>query len=348
MGRKRVTAVSLPKHVHVVKRPSGAVSYYYQEYRNTPNEGPRIRLPADPTSPEFWRAIEKAIRGAESGAMSRMIDAYLASPKFGEKAASTQKEYSRYLAEVRDLWGDLDPRLLRPQHVAELRDKHGKTPAKANNLIATIAALYAWGRQRGFANENPADGIDRLEVGEYHPWTDDVWKIAMQSLRSELRLACIFALYTGQRLGDVLAMKLGDIRDNIITVKQAKTGKSLHIPLTAELKPIVAECRKRGAIYLISKPDGAPLNVDDFHAMWGREMRKEPQATIRQGGFVFHGLRKNACNNLLEASCTSKEVAAITGHSLAMVEHYAKEADQLRLAKSAISKLEGTHQKQDL
>ena len=37
----------------------------------------------------------------------------------------------------------------------------------------------------------------------------------------------------------------------------------------------------------------------------------------------------------------SKQIAAITGMSLAMVEHYSKGADQLRLARQAMAKLEG-------
>jgi len=75
--------------------------------------------------------------------------------------------------------------------------------------------------------------------------------------------------------------------------------------------------------------------------MWTREMKKEPQGTIRQRGFVFHGLRKNACNKLFEVGCTEKEVEAITGQSAAMVAHYSKKANQLKLAKSALEKMEG-------
>jgi intergrase/recombinase len=59
-------------------------------------------------------------------------------------------------------------------------------------------------------------------------------------------------------------------------------------------------------------------------------MKREPQGTIRQRGFVFHGLRKNACNKLFEVGCTEKEVEAITGQSAAMVAHYSKKANQLK------------------
>lgn len=345
MGRNRKTGVMMPEHVHTVRRPSGKINYYYQSFRNTVNEGERIRLPNDPTKPDFWDALNRAKSGTQAGAMAKFIDAYFASPKFSEKAPSTQREYIRYLGIIRQLWGDLDPRGVRSMHIAELRDKFGKaTPGKANNLVATLGALYAWGIERGFADDNPTLQVSRLAGGEYEPWPEHIWTIAMEHLRPELRLACILGLYTGQRLGDVLRMRLGDIKDDIVTVKQTKTGKTLQIPLHAELRPIVAECRNRAAIFVISKPSGTELNTDDFHAMWTREMKKDPQDRIRREGFVFHGLRKNACIKLFEVGCTEKEVESITGQSPAMVAHYSKRVNQLKLAKRAMSKMEAGDQ----
>ncbi len=55
---------------------------------------------------------------------------------------------------------------------------------------------------------------------------------------------------------------------------------------------------------------------------------------------MFHGLRKSAVVFLLEAGCTDAEVAAITGQSREMVEHYAREVNQRRLAASAVLKWE--------
>jgi integrase len=343
MGRKRLAGVMMPEHVHAVKRPSGKTAYYYQAYRNTPRQQPRIRLPDDPISPAFWEALQKVKAGPGQGAMAKMIDAYLASPKFSEKAVNTQREYRRYLDTLRSLWGDLDPHGVQPMHIAELRDQYGKTPAKANNLVATIGALYAWGIERGFATRNPTHDVSRLGGGEYEPWPEAIWNLAIEHLRPEVRLACVLALYTGQRLGDVLRMQLGDIKDNVVTVKQAKTGKILQIPLHTELRPIVSECRERSAIYLIAKVNGDPFTTDDLHAMWTREMKKEPQAAIRREGYVFHGLRKNACIKLFEVGCTEKEVESITGQSPAMVAHYSKRVNQLKLAKRAMAKMEGSN-----
>lgn len=61
---------------------------------------------------------------------------------------------------------------------------------------------------------------------------------------------------------------------------------------------------------------------------------------LRDRKLVFHGLRKSAVVFLLEAGATTAEVQAITGQSMQMVEHYAKQVNQQKLAAAAILKWE--------
>jgi integrase len=349
MGRKRKAVLVLPEHVHTVKRPptkknpDGTLNYYYQRFRGTENEEPRIRLPDDPISEEFAKALKVAQDGATPGKFSLFIDAYTGSPWFQSRAKKTQTEYARYLEIARACFGRRDPRHVMPFHLANLRDECGsETPAKANNLIAAIGAMYAWGIELDWADTNPTHHVSRLEGGEYEPWPAEIWDLAMTNLRPDLRLACVFCLYTGQRISDVLAMNLEHVKDDQISVRQIKTGKPLWIPLHRELRPVVAERRTAGIgkMPLVMSPAGKHFTVDYFHAQWGLEMKKEPQGRIRSEGYVPHGLRKNAVNKLLESGCTTKEVEAITGQSLQIIEHYAKRANQPKLAASAMQKME--------
>lgn len=342
MGRKRKAVLVLPDYVHVVKRPSGRVNYYYQKYRGTPKQEKAIPLP-DPLSKEWESALKAAQAGPQPGKFAQFIDAYEASPKFEKLAKKTRKEYKRYLIIARGYFGRRDPREIMPFHLAELQDDFGsETPAKANMIVAAIGAMYAWGIQRNWADMNPANAITRLDGGEYEPWPQKIWELAMDSLRPDMRLACVFCLYTGQRISDVLAMNLESVKDDMIAVRQIKTGKPLWIPLHSELKPVIAERRQTGIgkMPLVMSPAGKHYTVDYFHAQWGLEMQKEPQSAIRKEGYVPHGLRKNAVNKLLEVGCTTHEVAAITGQSLQMIEHYSKAVNQVKLAISAMRKWE--------
>lgn len=336
--------MTLPDYVHEVKRPSGAVNYYFQRYRGTEKQEKAIRLPDDPLSKEFADKLKAAQDGPQPGKFARFIDDYTTSPHFKSNAKKTQTEYKRYLNTIaRPAFGPDDPRDVKPSHLADIRDEIGsETPAKANGFLGAVGAMYAWGIEKDWADHNPAHAVTRLKGGEYQPWPQKIWDIAAAHLRADLFLGCIFGLYTCQRLGDVLAMNLDHVKDDMIGVIQAKTGKLLWIPLHRELKPIVAERRKAGIgkMPLVMSPAGKHFTVDYFHALWGLEMKKKPQCAIRDEGYVFHGLRKNAVIKLFEVGCTEKEVESISGQSPQMVAHYSKQVNQVKLAVSAMKKLE--------
>lgn len=102
--------MELPKAVHrVVSR--GREYFYYQEGRNTPHQGPRIRLPNDPRTPEFWQAIRQAqgLKGAApTDTVGALIDAYLSCPAvLANLTEDSLKLYSRSLKVARDAWGAL-------------------------------------------------------------------------------------------------------------------------------------------------------------------------------------------------------------------------------------------------
>jgi integrase len=334
----------LPEGVHSV-RSGNKIFHYWRPGRGTRREAELRptwrRLPDDAGSPTFWQALEAARKPQEAhqGGMAQMIAAYQASPHYAALRPNTRREYDRYMATIDNALGHLEPRDLGPSHVAAIRDQYGDRPATANAMVAAIASLYRWGRERGFAGDNPAARITKLKIGEYQPWPAWAWDLC-QHMRAECRIACALALYTGQRLSDVLEMHMGAIKDGFVSIRQIKTRKAMRIPLHRELARVIEECRSRGALYLVSRTDGSKFTPDQFHAMWKREIRTETFLPIKKAGLKFHGLRKSATVALAEAGATEKEIAAVTGQSMAMVAHYSKGADQLKLAREAIRKVE--------
>jgi integrase len=145
-------------------------------------------------------------------------------------------------------------------------------------------------------------------------------------------------------------MRWDHVSGNIITVAQEKTRKRVAIPLHEDLRKILADIPKT-AVTILSSTAGTPWTKDGFKTSWqkafaepaqrhGEPERPWPLRPIREAGLVFHGLRKSAVVFLLEAGCTDAEVAAITGQSRQMVEHYARQVSQRKLAASAILKWE--------
>jgi hypothetical protein len=95
-----------------------------------------------------------------------------------------------------------------------------------------------------------------------------------------------------------------------------------------------------GSPVRLMRADGVPWSYEGFKTAWGRELDKPEMALFRQRRWVFHGLRKNAVNMLLEVGCSEEQVAAIVGMSAAMLHHYSKEVSKFRLARSAMKMLE--------
>ena len=84
-------------------------------------------------------------------------------------------------------------------------------------------------------------------------------------------------------------------------VTQEKTGKRLLIPMHSAIRDLVLRspgviCPKNAA--------GEAFTVDQFHAAWGRAKARPQAKVLVDAGVVFHGLRKNATVNLLEAGCS--------------------------------------------
>lgn len=151
-----------------------------------------------------------------------------------------------------------------------------------------------------------------------------------------LRLAISLLVFTGQREGDVIRMKWGDIRDDEILVVQEKTGSKVWIPLHRDLKALLDQAPRVGDTILTSS--------------WGRkfassqslyEKIKNALKRVGEGSYVPHGLRATAAIRLIEAGCSEDQAAAITGHrDLNVLRGYVRQRNQAKLARQAIRKQE--------
>ena len=138
--------------------------------------------------------------------------------------------------------------------------------------------------------------------------------------------------HTGQRKGDVLTMRWDAIKDGGVHVKQQKTGKRVWVPIHPMLADEIAAIERKD-MTIVARRDGKPYTISGFNAVWRRQQKKHGFT-----GLQFRGLRRNAVNALLEAGCEVPEVAAGTGQSFEMVQHYAQEVNQKKMATRAMNK----------
>jgi integrase len=341
--RKKEKSVRLPDHVRRIKA-RGKDYFYWHPFRGTPDEIEAVRLPNDPFSVEF--AVKIAELSGEDltteNTINGMVDAYLASAEFALLKPATQKDYTGYLNKLKGKIGLSDPRNLQVKEVSGIKDAMKKTPVAANHYITVIKVLYNWGVEKGRADTNPAAQVTRLQprTRGRKPWPLKLFQLSQKHFRSELRIACALGWFTGQRLADVLTMRLSDIKNGRMTGIQSKTGKPFSVRIHVELMPTIKEAKKRGNIYIVSRDDGRPFSTQDFQAMWTGEMKKEPHGEVRQQGYSFHGLRKSMTVNLVEKGATTRQVQSVTKSSRGMVDHYSQGADDEAMADYAIKLLE--------
>lgn len=271
-----------------------------------------------------------------SNALARVIDQWQRSPKWDALSPRTIRVYKHGLRFLDDHRADPITTVARADLLA-LRDTiaRARGSATANNFITTVSALMNFALDRGIIQIHPLIKPGHLAVGEWRRWPDEAVTYALENFPAHLRRAVILALYTGQRSGDCCRMRWDDFDGEGISCTQEKTGKHLWIACHEELKAELAQWPK-DAVTILTNSLGRPWRLGAFQVSLHREMRQHVELT----GLVFHGLRKAAAARLAEAGCTTPEIAAITGQSLKVLEHYTKEADQRIRATAAIIKLQ--------
>jgi integrase len=333
------------RFVDVQRGRNGRVEFYY--FRRA-----RIRwpLPGQPLSEEFMGEYRRLLAATEPaaptdgpraygpGSFGALLTDYLASPKFLNRAASTQRVYRLVLERLAEEHGHKPIALLQHQHINAWFMARAHTPGMANMLVKVLRVFLQFAVKNRYRADNPAKDIEMWKLGEHRAWNQEECAAfeARWAAGSMQRRAYMIARYTGQRCGDIAAMTRAHRKDGAIRVVQQKTGTELWVPehrdLTAEL------ALSSGAhMSLLTRADGSAF---DAHALGKWFADAIAHAGLPQA-CVMHGLRKTAAQMLAEAGCSVHEIASITGHrSLKEIERYTKGADQKRLGEAAIHRLE--------
>lgn len=335
--RRQRAAVELPRGVHkVISR--GREYFYFQAGRGTDAAGPRVRLPSDPRSPEFWSALRQAqgVSGLRAeGTLNAVIDEYMSSAAFLSVSSATQYRYKRSLAIAREAWGNLPADALRPAHVLSVFDGLSSTPANANAFLGMMRTLSAWARARDLISQNPTEGIKPNPRNTGHePWSDDQIAAANNGLKGMIRSGFLLYLYTGQRGSDVVRLGWTDIEDGGFRIRQQKTGREVWCPIVPELAAEMAAWEKRPGPFL-RRPDGKPYDRKMFWKHFDEAKAGIPELS----GVTLHGLRCTAVVRLRRAGLSTGQIGDIVGMSLPMIERYCRFADRKISGKVALMKL---------
>ncbi len=321
---------------------TGPKAYYYA-WRGGP------RLPDKPGTPEFIAAFNAAVATRvelPTGTVFGLIAAFKISSEFTSLAPRTQRDYLRQLKHIEINFGGMKIAALEDRRVRgvfkEWRDKLAqKSLRQADYAWTVLQRVFSVAKDRGQIGTNPCERGGRLYEADRNDklWTDDHVQRFKDRAPAHLYPALMLALWTGQRQGDLLALRWSSYDGSFIRLRQSKGGRRVRIPVGAPLKAVLdALPRTADMILTTIDRDAWEPKGGGFRASWGKGC-----ANAGIDDVTFHDFRGSAVTRLALAGATVPEIATITGHSLRDVEaildaHYLGRDN--RLAESGMRKLE--------
>lgn len=335
-----------PPHVESWRDRHGKLRVYFRR-----GSGPRVPLPDAIGSDEFNAAYAAALAGDTAtrvakrpelvdGTIDALIVSYMKSAGYRSLRDTTKKGYVSRIEALRTGHGHRTVKGLTRERINDrILLPYADKPGAGINMLKLLRVLIRHAIEIGWLDRDPSSGIKRPKGKEVRAWTDaEIARFEGKwALGTKQRLAFALMLFTGQRRSDVHRMTWADISDGAIRIIQQKTGARLAIPLHARLREVLAAA-DRSHMTIVNTEYGKPFTVDGFSQF----MRDAITAANLPLDCQPHGLRKAAGRMLAEAGCTAHEIMSVLGHkTLAEAERYTRDADQMRLAASAITKMEG-------
>lgn len=265
-------------------------------------------------SRDYGAALAEYARivGRPGSGVGKLVDRALADMRPGI-ATSTYAVYSICAERVTEAFAEFAPPQIRPVHVAQFLDDAKATPSMANTLRAFLLNVFNRAVRWGIIESNPARDIKPFPVRRHRDRYITAAEQAAIRAAATPTLQCLIdvAYLTGQRISDVLAMRLADIAPEGVFVRQRKTGARVLIEMTADLADAITRAKSlhgsvRG-LTLFHKRDGSPLAYKTIYGHWRAACAAAGVADAR-----FHDLRAAAAT---DAKAAGQDSRALLGHT---------------------------------
>lgn len=263
-------------------------------------------------------------QAAPSGEMAKLIDDVLAHLKPKLKP-STWEQYQVAARKLKTILEEFRPDQVRPKHVAAIKVSMRDTPNMANRCLSVLRTVFAQAVEWQLVESNPCVGIRRHEETKRDRYLEDGELAAIRSQCSPRMQCVIDVLYlTGQRVSDVLAIRLADLTPEGIRFRQGKTGAKLLVAWTPELREAVDRARGLGgnvvALTLFYNRKG---KTPDY-----RTVKDQWDAACKKAGVENAHVHDIRAKSLTAAKRQGLDATALAGHaSAAMTERYIRLRD---------------------
>nr|WP_314877270.1 tyrosine-type recombinase/integrase [uncultured Pseudomonas sp.] len=257
-------------------------------------------------------AYAKITGGKGQGAMPKLIDDALDSMR-KRLAENTIKQYEAASAKLKHHLAEFEPRQVLPRHVAALKMHMADTPNMANRVISFLRMVFAYALEQQLVDSNPCTGIKRhTEKKRDRYITDEEFAAICGACSPYIRSILEMCYLTGQRIGDVLAIKLVDISDKGIAFDQQKTGAKLVVAMTPDLEQLIARAKAlprkvRGLTLFCTRGGGRPVSYSTVKDAFRKACEEAAVA-----GATIHDLR---AKSLTDTDKQGNDAQKLGGHA---------------------------------
>lgn len=311
--------------------------YFQRRNHDTARFTSAIGTPAFHTEYARLLAGERPIY-AGPRVFSALVAEYVASPKYRGLSLRTVQDYDKVLEWVKGTLGPLPVAAMQRKDVIRAQSANADRQRFANYIVQVLRIIFEHAIDLGWRKDNPAKGVSLLKSNKP---PREAWPLVfVTAFRNAAppRALLLFELCvgTGQRIGDVLKMRWGDIEGGAICVTQGKTKSKLWVPVTPRLQFILDQTPRIGLTICAWGPAGKPTRYRT-----AADLVMAVRRAIGAEGYDIHGLRYYAAAELAAAGCSDELIASVTGHkTMAMVAKYAGAARQKSRAITAQGKRE--------
>lgn len=203
---------------------------------------------------------EKARRPKDQLTFDGLFQSYMAQHATIRKVTA-EEDQAKYRRHVASALGRAPITRIALRDVALLHSKLTREagPTTANRIHSLILGVFNWGIRHGLVSSNPAKGIKRnREMSRERFVREDEMPHFLRAARDEQipSVGDLFqiCLFTGQRIGNVLSMRWGEVNFDaaIWTIPRTKNGRPLVVALIPQALEVLRrrlDCRESDFVF---------------------------------------------------------------------------------------------------
>lgn len=255
------------------------------------------------------------------GTVRWLVQAYLGSTAFAEKADRTKSGYTRLAAWLTSSYGELACEAITVRVVQTIKEAGSATPWETNAKLRFLGLVYAWGRTNSMVGSNPADRFKKLRTPPRGVvWSPDEVQLMLTQATPSMRVAVALGLYTLQREGDLIVLPWSAVANGRFELRQRKTGHIVAAELMPALRQALDVTPRKAVQILVAEATGQPYREDHFRHVFAHDRAR---LGIRKN-LQFRDLRRTGAVTLARLGVATPRIAALGGWNISTTQDILK------------------------